>query len=947
MHTTFVIFSLIARPAYLLLLLFFGRTMFFKLCGIMCLLIVGHHVAATSASDDISDYIRKCCIHGLRHARTTASCTNINMASTIIPQLWIGLCHSTLDVCCSRELDHQNCVLGRLAALEGTRCDRGENLTSNSYATCCRSCQIGLAVKASNVNCKDPLFSFLSSIESYQACCYEAADSNLKPDKDTSNENSITEDGESLFDSGEDINGTIVLTGDDDICGKIENLCAHICENTFDAYQCKCRPGFTLDYNNVTCSPMNIPICPSGYILDKLENKCIDIDECRENVHECKLSQYCHNTNGGYHCLNVKAKDCPLGYHYDSEYDKCKDTLLSDDSECKDDSSKCFTEKSQSCESGFSLKNGSCTDIDECNNNTTNNCLSDNHQECINTLGSYLCQCQTGFNLDATLKKCVDINECSINNHNCLPTQRCDNTIGSYICTRLQSCGTGYTLNAETGNCDDDDECILNTHNCPLNYDCHNTKGSFRCYRKTTTSSTTTTTSTTVPPVTIESAPRENISRYPMTIHQDFPRYVSSAISRLDCNSGFYRNSLGACVDINECVERNPCGNHQRCINTNGHFRCESLLQCSPGYKSRADGRSCIDIDECETGEHNCGERQICRNRSGGYVCTCPIGHEIKRLSTGVNTCVDTNECELDQRVCPSNAHCFNTIGSYYCECKAGFKKKADNNNNTQCFDIDECQVVPGLCQQKCVNTWGGYRCTCNAGYQLGPDNRTCNDINECEVHKDYKLCMGFCINTPGSYQCSCPRGYTLSADMNSCRDIDECATDSINQVCTGRNDICTNTRGSYKCTTINCPYGYTIDAEQKNRCRQNTNFCEGEDCFTQPSAYIYNFITFVSKLMISPEGRTIFTLRGPLWYDNIDFDLKIVRIQATNNVKKATDKNFDTIKNNNQVSVLLKKSLEGPQDVELELSMTVYTNGMPRGKSVAKLFLFVSQHTF
>ncbi|KAI8036438.1 hypothetical protein M5D96_010744 [Drosophila gunungcola] len=98
---------------------------------------------------------------------------------------------------------------------------------------------------------------------------------------------------------------------------------------------------------------------------------------------------------------------------------------------------------------------------------------------------------------------------------------------------------------------------------------------------------------------------------------------------------------------------------------------------------------------------------------------------------------------------------------------------------------------------------------------------------------------------------------------------------------------------------------------------------------------------------MISPEGRTIFTLRGPLWYDNIDFDLKIVRIQATNNIKKATDKNFDTIKNNNQVSVLLKKSLEGPQDVELELSMTVYTNGMPRGKSVAKLFLFVSQHTF
>ncbi|XP_017872922.1 PREDICTED: fibulin-1-like [Drosophila arizonae] len=104
-----------------------------------------------------------------------------------------------------------------------------------------------------------------------------------------------------------------------------------------------------------------------------------------------------------------------------------------------------------------------------------------------------------------------------------------------------------------------------------------------------------------------------------------------------------------------------------------------------------------------------------------------------------------------------------------------------------QCFDVDECQSIPGLCQQKCVNFWGGYRCTCNQGYELSHDNRTCNDIDECEVHKDYKLCMGFCINTPGSYQCSCPRGYTLASDKTSCRDIDECDTTSNNHVCTGR----------------------------------------------------------------------------------------------------------------------------------------------------------------
>ncbi|XP_032311680.1 fibulin-1 isoform X4 [Drosophila ananassae] len=587
------------------------------------------------------------------------------------------------------------------------------------------------------------------------------------------------------------------------------------------------------------------------------------------------------------------------------------------------------------CGDGFVLQNDSCTDIDECLKNSTNNC-NGMHQECKNSLGNYSCQCLTGFSLDFALNECVDINECSINNHNCLPTQRCDNTIGSYICTRLQSCGTGYTLNAETGNCDDDDECSLNTHNCPSKYDCYNTKGSFRCYRKISISTTTT--------------PKPRISNLTPNInfstHIDQSTDNTSTGFNISCSSGFFRNDLGACIDKDECQTNNPCRSHERCINTNGHYRCESLLKCRGGYKSTADGKSCIDIDECETGEHNCGDKQICRNRNGGYVCECPLGHELKRLRNGVKSCVDINECAIDHRLCPSNAYCFNTIGSYYCECKTGFEKKVQNTNNfkSACFDIDECKVIPGLCQQKCVNFWGGYRCTCNSGYQIGSDNRTCVDINECDAHKDYKLCMGYCINTPGSFQCSCPRGYTLSTDLSTCRDIDECASD---HVCTGRNDICTNTRGSYKCTTINCPHGYALDTEQKNRCRQSSITCEGDDCYSKPSAYTYNFITFVSKLIIAPEGRIIFTLRGPLWYDNIDFDLKIVRVHATPTIERAIERNFEIIKNNNQANLMLKKSLEGPQDIELELCMTVFTNGMPRGKSIAKLFLFVSQYQY
>lgn len=75
----------------------------------------------------------------------------------------------------------------------------------------------------------------------------------------------------------------------------------------------------------------------------------------------------------------------------------------------------------------------------------------------------------------------------------------------------------------------------------------------------------------------------------------------------------------------------------------------------------------------------------------------------------------------------------------------------------------------PGLCQHRCINYWGSYKCGCDAGFKLSANNRTCDDVDECEVHKTYKLCVGFCENVPGSYRCACPEGYKIGADSRSC----------------------------------------------------------------------------------------------------------------------------------------------------------------------------------
>ncbi|KAI6655944.1 CD93 antigen [Oopsacas minuta] len=75
-----------------------------------------------------------------------------------------------------------------------------------------------------------------------------------------------------------------------------------------------------------------------------------------------------------------------------------------------------------------------CSDIDECEDSSIT-CQGN----CINTLGSYTCDCGEGFvNLNETF--CNDVNECGVNNGGC--SQNCTNTIGSFYC----SCFEGYNI---------------------------------------------------------------------------------------------------------------------------------------------------------------------------------------------------------------------------------------------------------------------------------------------------------------------------------------------------------------------------------------------------------------------------------------------------------------------------------------------------------------------
>ncbi|XDV32785.1 hypothetical protein PO909_003508, partial [Leuciscus waleckii] len=72
---------------------------------------------------------------------------------------------------------------------------------------------------------------------------------------------------------------------------------------------------------------------------------------------------------------------------------------------------------------------------------------------CVNTLGSYHCNCSEGFQIHADAHKCIDKDECEELNGGC--QQTCVNTLGSYYC----ECREGFHIHADARTCVGKDEC--------------------------------------------------------------------------------------------------------------------------------------------------------------------------------------------------------------------------------------------------------------------------------------------------------------------------------------------------------------------------------------------------------------------------------------------------------------------------------------------------------
>ncbi|EGI63669.1 Signal peptide, CUB and EGF-like domain-containing protein 2, partial [Acromyrmex echinatior] len=207
-----------------------------------------------------------------------------------------------------------------------------------------------------------------------------------------------------------------------------------------------------------------------------------------------------------------------------------------------------------SCYEGFRLDGRKCVDINEC---LLNNGHGPCQDTCRNLMGGYECSCENlqDASLTADNHTCEHnkhTGPCSVNNAGCSHT--CLSTMGRVFCL----CPDGFMLEDDWKTCQDVDECSvpdLQTELC--RYGCINTPGSYRCAE-------------------------------PMEL-KDQPVLDSLSIT---CLPGYEQTSHG-CIDINECVVDNG-GCMEVCENTDGSFFCA----CDGDEKAlSSDGKSCVDIN--------------------------------------------------------------------------------------------------------------------------------------------------------------------------------------------------------------------------------------------------------------------------------------------------------------------------------------------------------------
>ena len=615
-----------------------------------------------------------------------------------------------------------------------------------------------------------------------------------------------------------------------------------------------------------------------------------DIDECAMETHSCAAEGgECANTAGAYSC------DCVSGYSGDGsvcESDKRVSLLSSAHGSLSADPAEAVVSHGTTVTftaapaSGYevSVWLADCagasglecaltltldvsigvefSDIDECATET-HSCAAEGGV-CVNTAGSYDCDCVSGYSGDgyvcesdkrvsllAAANGSLSADHVGAVSHGTTVTFTAAPASGYEVSVWLADCAGSsglecaltVTLDVSVGvEFSDIDECALETHSCAASGgECANTAGSYDC--------------NCVSGYFGDGSVCESDKRVSL---------LSSANGRLSASPAEATVSHGTTVTFTAA----PASGYEvsvwlaDCAGSSG-LECALTLTVDVSV-----GVEFSDIDECATGTHSCAAAGgVCTNTAGAYSCDCVSGYSgegyvcesDKRVSllSSANGSLSADPAgatvshgtTVTFTAAPASGYevsvwLADCVGSSGLEC--ALTVTVDVSVGVEFSDIDECALETHSCAAaggECTNTAGGYDCDCVSGYS--------GDGSVCEADKRVSLLSsanGSLSADPAeamvphgttvTFTAAPASGYEVSVWLADCAgasglecaltvtvdvrvgalfsDINECAMGTHS--CAESGGVCTNTAGAYSCSCVSgySGNGYVCESDKR-----------------------------------------------------------------------------------------------------------------------------------
>uniref|UniRef100_A0A671KVN6 Latent-transforming growth factor beta-binding protein 3-like n=1 Tax=Sinocyclocheilus anshuiensis TaxID=1608454 RepID=A0A671KVN6_9TELE len=257
------------------------------------------------------------------------------------------------------------------------------------------------------------------------------------------------------------------------------------CMNTQPGFECYCQQGFYYDSNLLECIDVDEchdeSLCTNGYCVntrgsfyctcnppwvpDASKKKCVFPTE-QADVNECEDPSYCRNgrcvnTPGSFHCIckqphtfSAALKQCVYDDRTAAHKDICfqevdedlmctmpRNELTVTYSECCCHYGRGWGPECRTCPNrnsgirGTSWQLSPITTQGDSSEEDSDECSCANGR-CVRSYLGTMCECNTGFVLDHSRTRCIDIDECAGRGTGQSPCKnaRCINTLGSFKC---------------------------------------------------------------------------------------------------------------------------------------------------------------------------------------------------------------------------------------------------------------------------------------------------------------------------------------------------------------------------------------------------------------------------------------------------------------------------------------------------------------------------------